>query len=325
MQKYCTQCSGAVEEISVEGKLRIVCGKCGTIFYRNPLPIAAAVVLNSERNVLLVKRKNEPRKGLWCLPIGFAEIGETIGDAAIRELNEEAGIYGSLVRLLDARSMVMDIYGDVLVVTFEIVKTGGEETAGDDAEEVGYFHPDSLPPLAFDVNVHAIHNCLKEHETEWAIQDSFHRLESDERENLLSDSLVSFIRLNAPVLTDLWFREVCSNPLTASFSMVQPVYLKNRTMTELAHFSDWLLDPQYRNDMMIFYRTLGLERSRMGFGLHEVISAMTIMRKIVLSYAHDHGIWDRAIDAYRVLELDRRIMLFYDEAIYYMARGFEDE
>ena len=106
--------------------------------------------------MLLVKRGILPNKGMWCLPIGFAEMGETIAEAALRELHEETGVVGRVSRLIDAASWSSGFYGDLLVVTFEVEKVSGDETPGDDAEDVAYFPIDQLPPLAFPSNEKAI-------------------------------------------------------------------------------------------------------------------------------------------------------------------------
>ena len=116
---------------------REVCSVCGEIFYQNPLPAAAALVLDGDRRVLLVRRKFPPNQGMWCLPTGFAEMGETIAEAALRELREETGLTGRVARLIDADSWKSSFYGDVLVVTFEVDKLSGTETAGDDADDAG--------------------------------------------------------------------------------------------------------------------------------------------------------------------------------------------
>jgi len=154
--RFCAHCGAELIEREVEHRLRQVCPVCDTIFYRNPLPVASAVVINGKREVLLVKRAQEPSKGMWCLPIGFAELDETIAEAALRELREEAGIEGEIVRLLDACSQASDFYGDLLVVTFQVRKVGGLESAGDDAEQTGYFPLSGLPELAFESNRKAI-------------------------------------------------------------------------------------------------------------------------------------------------------------------------
>ena len=60
-----------------------------------------------------------------------------------------------------------------------------------------------------------------------------------------------------------------------------------------------------------------------GFAVHEVLSSLTLLKKHVWSYAWNHGVWEKPIDVYRVLELNRRIAAFFDKAMYHTARGFE--
>jgi ADP-ribose pyrophosphatase YjhB (NUDIX family) len=66
-----------------------VCEGCGTIHYQNP-KIVVGCLPEWEDRVLLCKRAIEPRLGLWTLPAGFLENGETIGAGAVRETLEEA-------------------------------------------------------------------------------------------------------------------------------------------------------------------------------------------------------------------------------------------
>jgi len=232
--KYCSQCGAAVAVRVMEDRIREVCTRCGTIFYRNPLPVAASVVLNDQREVLLVKRRNEPHKGMWCLPIGFAELGETIGQAAQRELKEEAGIEARILRLLDSASLDSGFYGDLLIVTFEMEKVDGMETPGDDAEVVAYYPLNRLPPLAFTANATALQICAEMHADEWAIQDSFVSLQSDEGRMMLSDALVNLIRDHATEVTRLWFEDVRLNPTTTSYRKIDADNLFQRGFIALS-------------------------------------------------------------------------------------------
>jgi ADP-ribose pyrophosphatase YjhB (NUDIX family) len=68
---------------------RFVCGQCGTIHYQNPKVVVGCLPEWQDR-VLLCKRAIEPRFGLWTLPAGFLENGETLMNGALRETMEEA-------------------------------------------------------------------------------------------------------------------------------------------------------------------------------------------------------------------------------------------
>jgi 8-oxo-dGTP diphosphatase len=324
--QYCSQCGHTTEVREVGGRKREVCSDCGMIFYRNPLPVAATIVLNHDRKVLLVKRKHEPLKGLWCLPMGFAELDETIAQACLRELMEETGLQARINRLIAVRSTVIEPYGDLLIVIFEVEKTAGFEKAGDDAEEVAYFPMHDLPPLAFEPNEYAIKACLKIHSEEWAIQDSFKHMEGGgDNQVLLSDTLVSSIRDHAKDISELWLNDVRCNPTTPTYGKVEPDGLRERVAIALSQFSNWLSGGGADKDVRDFYMQLGRERKSQGFGLYEVISSLSLLRKHIHNFTIDKGVWESAIDAYTVLELERRIILFFDKASYNTARGFAKE
>jgi ADP-ribose pyrophosphatase YjhB (NUDIX family) len=73
-----------------DNRERAVCTACGEVHYVNPNNVVGTVPVWGEQ-VLLCKRNIEPRKGLWTLPAGFMELGESTAQGAARETNEEAG------------------------------------------------------------------------------------------------------------------------------------------------------------------------------------------------------------------------------------------
>lgn len=90
--KYCSQCGSEVALLVPEGddRPRHVCGACGTVHYQNPKVVVGCIPEWEER-ILLCRRAIEPRRGLWTLPAGFMENGETSQQGAARETMEEAG------------------------------------------------------------------------------------------------------------------------------------------------------------------------------------------------------------------------------------------
>jgi ADP-ribose pyrophosphatase YjhB (NUDIX family) len=69
--------------------MRYVCDACNTVHYQNP-KIVAGCVPTLDNRLLLCQRAIEPRYGLWTLPAGFMENGESTEQAAVRETLEEA-------------------------------------------------------------------------------------------------------------------------------------------------------------------------------------------------------------------------------------------
>jgi 8-oxo-dGTP diphosphatase len=303
---------------------REVCSVCGAVFYQNPLPAAAALVLDDDRRVLLVKRGIIPNKGMWCLPIGFAEMGETIAEAALRELHEEAGIVGRVSRLIDAASWSSGFYGDLLVVTFEVERISGIETPGDDAEQVAYFHIDRLPPLAFPSNEKAIRLCAGLHEDDWAIHDSFNRLENGAGEEMLSDTLIGFVSDHVSYVARLWLADVRSNRTTIRYMRLDPEALLAECTTGLQLLGRWLEGEGTEEEIKSFHRDLGARRRAQGIETYEMLSALMLLKKHIWTYARSQGVWERPVEAYRVMELQSRFAVFFDKAAYHASRGWAE-
>jgi len=307
----------------VEGRQRVICPACETVFYENPLPVAAAIVLNAQREVLLVRRRHPPHQGQWCLPMGFAEMGETIAEAALRELREETGVAGRVVRLVDTDSLPGEHYGDLLIVTFEVEKVGGREQPGDDADEVRYFPLARRPPLAFSSNEKALRECVAAHRDDWAMQDSFVALQREQNSTLLSDNLVALVQVHSAEVVGNWLADVRSNVTTPSYHDYPVEQLRQRAAQAIAQFGRWLKGNEADSEVAAFYRALAAERRAGGFRLQEVLSSLTLLKKHVWQTAQAHGLWARPIDLYRVLELNRRTAVFFDKALYHTACGFE--
>ena len=89
--KFCSACGATVELAIPAGDSlpRHVCPQCGTIHYQNPKLVVGCIAEWHDR-ILLCRRSIEPRYGLWTLPAGFMENGESTAQAAIRETLEEA-------------------------------------------------------------------------------------------------------------------------------------------------------------------------------------------------------------------------------------------
>lgn len=325
--RFCAHCGGTIEVKHEDGREREVCAACGAVFYRNPLPVAAALVVNEDREVLLVKRKYPPEQGRWCLPIGFAELDETIEEAALRELYEEAGVEGRVRGLLDVDSYASEFYGDLLIVSFEVEKTGGRERPGDDAEEVRYFPLGQLPPLAFSSNDKAVAAFRAVHAEEWRIQDSFRSLASETGEHpaggaLLSDTLVHVVESRAADIAEAWLAEIREHPSTRTMAGLDGRWLRGETELALSRLSRRLRDDAPAQEVSEYYRHWGAELASRGCPLHEALSALSLLKRAIWVGARGSGLWERPVEAYRILEMFTVVGAFFDRAAYHVARGY---
>jgi ADP-ribose pyrophosphatase YjhB (NUDIX family) len=107
--RYCSVCGSPEIALRIpEGdtRPRDVCEACGTIHYQNP-KVVVGCLPEWEGRVLLCKRAIEPRLGLWTLPAGFLENGETLANGALRETLEEAHARVALGELYTVISLPM--------------------------------------------------------------------------------------------------------------------------------------------------------------------------------------------------------------------------
>ena len=111
------------------------------------VPCAGAIVRDGAGRLLLIRRGQEPGRGLWSLPGGRCEPGEDAAAAAVREAYEETGLVvtaGALVGRVERPGP-----GGVTYVIDDLActVTGGTLRAGDDADEVRWAGPAELATL----------------------------------------------------------------------------------------------------------------------------------------------------------------------------------
>ena len=103
---FCPLCGADLELRSLKPTEpdRLVCTRCGFIFYQDPKVAVGTIIRNGDDHIVLVRRAIEPGYGKWVFPGGFVDRGEQVPTAAIREAREEAGLDIRLDHLLNVYS-----------------------------------------------------------------------------------------------------------------------------------------------------------------------------------------------------------------------------
>ena len=148
---YCPHCGAAVVFRTPPGDTlpRHVCTRCETIHYQNPKMVVGAIVMEGEK-LLVCKRAIEPRPGTWTLPAGYMENGETVEEAARREVREEAG--AALIDLRPYALLNLPTIDQLYFIFLARLEAGGF-AAGAESLEVRLIDLDDIPweELSFPV------------------------------------------------------------------------------------------------------------------------------------------------------------------------------
>ena len=171
--KFCSKCGGKLDERIPEGddRPRHVCSNCDTIHYINPRVIVGCVV-EYENKILLCKRAIEPRSGLWTLPAGFMENGETTLQGAARETWEEARAVvedQQFYRLFDVPN-ISQVY-----MFYRARLVDGAFGVGPESEETELFTEDEIPwqEIAFPVVYHTLREYFHDRQKQdWPVRVS---------------------------------------------------------------------------------------------------------------------------------------------------------
>ena len=147
--KFCPLCKVSLRRRQVDGRKRLVCQKCGWIYYENPLPVVVCVVRDKEGKILVAKRNLPPGKNKWALPGGFIELDETPETACLRELKEETGLKGKIKELIGIYIQKTRYYGSLLVIGYEVSIFKNSLSLNSELKEAKFFSKKDLPIIPF--------------------------------------------------------------------------------------------------------------------------------------------------------------------------------
>jgi 8-oxo-dGTP diphosphatase len=157
---HCIRCGARMEEKPSYGRPRPVCPACGYIHFEDP-KVAAAVVVERDGRILLVRRSYDPQEGKWSLPAGFVDGGEDPQAAAVRECLEETGLHVRILGLFNVLYGREHPRGASIVIVYRAEAEAETPVAGDDAAQAAFFDASELPPLAFRATEQAVRQWAK--------------------------------------------------------------------------------------------------------------------------------------------------------------------
>jgi len=159
--RFCPSCGGRLEArvIKVGEPERLVCERCGFVFYLGPKLVAGAIA-ELDGGIVLIQRSIEPGYGRWTFPGGFVERGEVAESAAARETLEETGLEIEVDEIVGLYTYEGQIPA-IAVFAAKVVR--GEPEPLDETLDVKSFPRDGLPwaEMAFPSTETALKDYLR--------------------------------------------------------------------------------------------------------------------------------------------------------------------
>ncbi len=154
--KFCSNCGTPISFGQIKGEHlpRYHCDNCRAIHYENPKIIVACLPI-WDNKIMLCRRGIEPQLGFWNIPGGFMENKESVEDGALREMQEETGCTGTIVRVHSIYSVlrVQQVH-----VCFLVNMTNFNYQLTPESTEIQLFTEDTIPwkEVAFASNIFAL-------------------------------------------------------------------------------------------------------------------------------------------------------------------------
>lgn len=156
--RFCPWCAQPLIPKEIDNRKRLACSSpaCDYVFWNNPIPVVVAIA-EYEGKVLLVWNKSW-REAWYGLITGFLEAGEAPEEAVLREVKEEVGLEGEIVRLIGLYPFPEM---NQLLLVYHL-KVWGDVSLGEELADLKAVHPDKLKPWDYGAGP-ALRDWLKTH------------------------------------------------------------------------------------------------------------------------------------------------------------------
>lgn len=141
---------------------------------------------------------------------------------------------------------------------------------------------------------------------------------------MLSQKFVELIEKNAEKLAREWLKDVRKNVHTPTYHTFDEDRLYQRAFNMYKNLGQWLNVQTPKEQTAKYYRKYGQDRCQEGFPLPELIYSLILFRRHLWLYILHSGFLDTAYELLRGLELNNRVILFFDRALHSVALGYEE-
>ncbi|HOJ13372.1 MAG TPA: hypothetical protein PLS81_11215 [Deltaproteobacteria bacterium] len=138
--------------------------------------------------------------------------------------------------------------------------------------------------------------------------------------------LLDLIKNNANELTRRACKEISTREETRGYRKIPADVLYERVFDVYNNLSGWLgQDDHTMSQIRTVYTELGRKRYHEGIPLHEVVLAFMLVKRILWEFIQERQFFETTFEMGQALELNNRVVFFFDRVIYFVSMGYEDE
>jgi hypothetical protein len=139
----------------------------------------------------------------------------------------------------------------------------------------------------------------------------------------ISERLVEMIERSADELAMRWLEDVRKRPETPTYHTFDADLLFDRVRSVYSHLGEWISRETSEETIASYYMSLGSRRREEGFALSEVMWALVMTRRHIWYKVLSEGFLDTSLELNQALELNNRVVLFFDKAAYFLCKGYD--
>jgi hypothetical protein len=143
-------------------------------------------------------------------------------------------------------------------------------------------------------------------------------------ETTASQKLVDLIERNADELTTNYVEDIRRDPRMPSYQGFDQKEIYKRAFRVYSQLGKWVSREATKEEVRSYWTALGRQRRREGFPFSEIVLSLCHIRRLLWTKIQAAGLLDTALDLYQAMDLQQRVLVFFDRAIYYAAIGYEE-
>lgn len=142
---------------------------------------------------------------------------------------------------------------------------------------------------------------------------------------VIATNLIKIIEKNSSAIADRWVDDVTTSPYTRSYWNESVEELHERAQNVCSRMGYFLGRRLPRERLASFYKKLGVARRESGYAVEEVVMALMLLKRHIWLFVLQEGLLRSNLELYQALELNNRVVLYFDRAIYYVTQAYWEE